>query len=552
MNRKLWLGMGLTIVLLTAVVLGGLYTAQRTPAAPSEPTCAGAATPGADLTRAGLIRLQRVLAKARRGEPIVVAGIGGSITEGMNATASSRRYLNLVYDWWNGKYPGQVTLINAGIGGTGSAIGTHRAEMDLLINQPDFVLVDAAVNDLGASGRRQTFEGLLRKILSQANQPAVIPIYFMTTAGATTQADFVPIAECYQLPQVSFVDRIDQLIQAGQTTLAEVISDDVHPSDKGHAYAAEFIIEYLDSAYNSLPANAADIPAVEPLPAPLYTDAFQYTQLYNHTNIEPGRTGKWRFGFFDRGQGTGWTGLQAGGELTFNEILGTAVGVVVRLQRDENYGMAEIWVDDGPPIKVDAYLPAAAGPGSGPNSQYYLVAENLPLARHTVHVRISPDKNPETGANTQHTFELMSLLVAGAVVDKLDHWGYVYTRTENLALTIGQSDLRDGDTSRAARTGTDPAEIVWHYRNLSDFEAVFFEPPEAPAQPNEFYASPDGLNWKRVSPTVTGGQGNWRKSVYTLSRLTNVNYVKIRWGPGDPAGAPELGQVTIFRVPRGQ
>ncbi len=41
-------------------------------------------------------RLQHLLAKARRGEPLVIAVIGGSITQGASATTAENRYGNLV------------------------------------------------------------------------------------------------------------------------------------------------------------------------------------------------------------------------------------------------------------------------------------------------------------------------------------------------------------------------------------------------------------------------------------------------------------------------
>ncbi|HEY3281966.1 MAG TPA: hypothetical protein VGN26_06790, partial [Armatimonadota bacterium] len=50
-------------------------------------------------------RLQQVMAKARRGDPITVAVIGGSITQGASATAPEKRYGDRVAAWWRERFP---------------------------------------------------------------------------------------------------------------------------------------------------------------------------------------------------------------------------------------------------------------------------------------------------------------------------------------------------------------------------------------------------------------------------------------------------------------
>src|SRR4051812_19063936 len=71
--------------------------------------------------------LQQQLAKARRGENIVVGVIGGSITQGAAASTPEKRYGNLIASWWREKFPGTtVKFVNAGIGATGSDYGALR------------------------------------------------------------------------------------------------------------------------------------------------------------------------------------------------------------------------------------------------------------------------------------------------------------------------------------------------------------------------------------------------------------------------------------------
>ena len=62
-------------------------------------------------------RLFHVFAKARRGEPITVGVIGGSITAGAMASATEKNYASLVTQWWRQTFPkSNIRLVNAGIG----------------------------------------------------------------------------------------------------------------------------------------------------------------------------------------------------------------------------------------------------------------------------------------------------------------------------------------------------------------------------------------------------------------------------------------------------
>src|SRR5690348_9805017 len=50
-------------------------------------------------------RLWRVFQKAEAGKPIVVAAIGGSITQGAWATAQDKNYVSRVFGWWQATFP---------------------------------------------------------------------------------------------------------------------------------------------------------------------------------------------------------------------------------------------------------------------------------------------------------------------------------------------------------------------------------------------------------------------------------------------------------------
>lgn len=93
-------------------------------------------------------RLAAAMEKAKKGESITVATIGGSITQGTAASNQNSCYASRFFSWWQEKFPEcEVNTVNAGIGGTDSYLGVHRADEQLLSYAPDVVVIEFSVND---------------------------------------------------------------------------------------------------------------------------------------------------------------------------------------------------------------------------------------------------------------------------------------------------------------------------------------------------------------------------------------------------------------------
>lgn len=128
-------------------------------------------------------RIRRVVEKARAGEPVTIAYIGGSITQGAGAVPLHTQCY--AYRFWKafaGKYGknNNVKLIKAGVGGTPSELGMIRFERDVLRDgkeKPDLVVVEFAVNDEGDETKGRCYESLVTKILSMPDAPAVLLLF---------------------------------------------------------------------------------------------------------------------------------------------------------------------------------------------------------------------------------------------------------------------------------------------------------------------------------------------------------------------------------------
>ncbi|MBN2276007.1 MAG: hypothetical protein JXK95_16880 [Bacteroidales bacterium] len=420
-------------------------------------------------------RIYHAMAKARRGEPVTVAVIGGSITNGHAASTEDKRWANLVAGWWQANFPSsEVTLVNAGIGATGSDIGTFRVKKDVIEKDPDFVVVEFAVNDAGLDSDyvKKMMEGIVRQLLGDTSKTGVMLLLLKMEDGGTAQADHKVVADYYEIPWVSQVDLIGPALTADGLTLRDVYFDNpgVHPNDLGMQYIADFITEVLDSILHHLPADEA-LPEINlTLPPPLMTDVYATTYTFTPTTLIPDVNTGWETGLYQ------WTSDIPGSELAFT-LDGNAVAIQYTKVFSTERGRIEAWVDDGPHKVIDAFFTETWGT----KPCFELVAEDLPDGDHTLHIKILTENDPQSNG---HFFPLMSVYKAGNITSAPPiavPGTPVKTLTGNAVTLDGSSSNDpDGDTITEYKWSVEefPAAST---ANIADdtLSVTFFTPDEA-------------------------------------------------------------------------
>jgi lysophospholipase L1-like esterase len=345
-------------------------------------------------------RIFHAMDRARRGEDITIAVVGGSITAGNLASSTETRFTNLMTDWWIETFPtSNITLINAGLGGTGSDLGTFRLYRDVLSYNPDFIVVEFSVNDSEGEYAEKMMEGLIRQALMYDSLPGVMMLILKQQSGVSAQASHKPVGNHYNVPIVSFADSIDSRVAEDGHTLGDIFVDGLHPNDLGMQYIADFLIEELELIYNALPAEGSLPPITETLPDPLITDVYAHPYLYSTSTIVPVSNTGWSTG------STKWSAETEGSEITF-EVDGNAVSFIYTRHNIGTRGQVEAWVDDGPHQTFDAYWTETWGPAF----RLALVQENLPDGNHILHARVNGEN---TSGSDGHYFEITNVCKAG-------------------------------------------------------------------------------------------------------------------------------------------
>lgn len=347
-------------------------------------------------------RLQHALAKARRGEPVTVAVIGGSITAGARATKPDRRYGNVIAAWWRQAFPkSKIEFVNAGVGATGTNFAALRVQHDLLAHQPDFVVVEFAVNDGNTRDAAETLEGLLRQILKQPRQPAVMMLFMMHRGGGNAQEWHSKVGAHYGLPMVSFRDALWPEIQAGRLKWETVIADEVHPNDPGHDFAAQCVIARLKVALKGLPADGK-LPAIKPVPAALFSDLFEHTALCEAKELKPTANKGWKL--IDKFNC--WQADAPGSTIEFTISGRLIYGMHLVVKR--GMGKARVQVDDRPPVVLNGWFNQTWGG----YRQTTVLARDLPPGPHRVRIELLEEKDPGSDG---HQFTIYGLGAAGVM-----------------------------------------------------------------------------------------------------------------------------------------
>ena len=297
-----------------------------------------------------MTRMADVFQKAQNGEDITVAYIGGSITEGYNA-GTTEFYAKTCTDLLQGYFPDiTVTGVNAGISGTPSLLGNLRLERDVLSADPDIVFVEFAVNDGQEADYKNAYESLVRTLLTQEKDIAVVLLFTVLDSGYTCQEHMSKIGANYDLPMISVHDSVYEEIEAGRMTWQDYSNDQSHPNElPDPVFSAKYMnMHYMDSA---------TMDGVE-------LDGFEQNDTH----------GSFHNGWMYRGTD--------GGSMKFN-VDCSVLEMVFKANNSDKYGTADIYVDGE---KVKSVVSNMSDGWNNPVTAYLI--DNDSSAEHTVEIRM--------------------------------------------------------------------------------------------------------------------------------------------------------------------
>ncbi|MBR4459003.1 MAG: SGNH/GDSL hydrolase family protein [Clostridia bacterium] len=353
------------------------------------------------LVRAGNpTRLQHVIERAKAGETVTLATIGGSITEGAGASQYKEcwayRFMLGMRALCGAGDGTNVRFVNAGVGGTPSTFGWMRYERDVVSrvqdddNLPDVVVIEFAVNDYNEPSHHQCYEAMVKDILSQPNEPAVILLFSVFQGGFNLQDEIRKIGDTYDLLMVSIRDAAYPHV-GKEWTEQEFFHDQYHPTSFGHAIMADCMLYGVQAcAAQETPEKDIDLDV-----PPAYGLAYAHmTKVFGDSDTEALGISRGGFAHDDTttyrntpvgrvcGSNFHHNAKDGSEPLTFTAEFSRLL-ISWKNTTDASYGAAEVWVDGTRVATLRGQQ------GSWGQSETSLVFTRFQTGEHTVEIRMA-------------------------------------------------------------------------------------------------------------------------------------------------------------------
>lgn len=297
-------------------------------------------------------RIAKVIQKLQAGEEVTIAYLGGSITQGTGAD-NENCYAALTTKWLEAQYPdAAINYVNAGIGATGSYIGVHRCDTQVLSSNPDLVFIDFSVNDTSDRNatNKLTYEGLIRKIWQYESAPGIICIAMTQDNGTSVQDAHGEITDKYSVPFVSYHDAMLNFLNTNDSVQwSDISGDNIHPNLAGHAILSSMLttyLQYITDNLDSIDTTDPELPA-----AGDNGSKYENAQLLTTDDAQPVSTGAFQkkemdFGGFKNP----WIAKSSDGTYTEDDALvieveAQSIGILYG-KLTNNAGLADIYIDD--------------------------------------------------------------------------------------------------------------------------------------------------------------------------------------------------------------
>jgi hypothetical protein len=244
--------------------------------------------------RANLTLTQQRLKEGK----LTIGFIGASITD----ARPRHNWPEPVIAWLVEIYPDcRIVVENAAIAATGSDLGVFRAQRDLIDRGCDLVFIDYSINDKDTpvARRRQTSEGLVRKLLAGGTRDLVLVHTFSQDMYAAVMDERYPpsiqdleeLAEHYAIGSIFMGLHSLKEVMRGQMRWEEWLPDGLHPTSRGSLSYAESVITFLKQELGRKQETSWELKRTAAIATPL--DDHNWEKVWQLPLTEVATEGPW-------------------------------------------------------------------------------------------------------------------------------------------------------------------------------------------------------------------------------------------------------------------
>jgi len=345
--------------------------------------------------------LENTIYRLKKEKKLRVGYFGGSITEGAGATEWDRTsWRARLTAHLRESYPdAEITEIAAAVGGTGTDLGLCRCGHDLLSGDPDLVFIEFATNDSNFTFADQLsgYENCLRQILGYKDTVEVVCVFsatqsterlILTTGDFSSRSVEAMLAHYYGLPTADPGDALRIAVKETGGDWLRYTTDCTHPNDDGYLIYTDVMTKAVDGW---LSAQTPEALTHRALPAPICREPLHPGKLIDLCEC-PELLGDFTFvdRRFKRRFPHYYVANGVGSELTFT-FDGAGFGLYMIL--DNESGIVEVTLDGGETREICLWVEYCKSFSRG---GYEFAFRDLPRGKHSVKLRVSEKKHPES------------------------------------------------------------------------------------------------------------------------------------------------------------
>ena len=313
-----------------------------------------------------------------------VAFMGGSVTDGMGASAIRGGWRTRICNYLQETYPDVAfEQIAANIGGNGSQYGVYFARQFVAVKHPDVLFIEYAVNNAyDGCGDAETlwmhYETLIHTIRAESPYTEIVLAYVSDSHHRSK--DIIPvleqIADKYNLPSLNYYEAVMHAM-GDASNWSNFFIDGVHANDNGYDVMAD-VAKGLFTYAMQTPSETYEKAETPPAQARLQSEA---NALITST-LDPVPSG-WekveKFSYAGRHY-NGCIQTTATDKSITVTFKGTDFGVLVEFAKDA--GVLEYSIDGGAPETLDCVLGYS-------NPKARMLLKNGDDREHTATMRMS-------------------------------------------------------------------------------------------------------------------------------------------------------------------
>lgn len=193
------------------------------------------------------------------GLPVTIVFLGDYVTSADSLPDGNPNHVTLLTEWLKGKYPNQVTVVNAGMNANTISHMKERIDSDVLIHAPDLVVISTGLNDALGAWRipvdeyAKNYQGVIDEILATGESEVIIrtPNPTNSVSKNKTLRPYVQASEKLATQEhvhlFDFYQVMADEVHAKKISQISLMQNTFYPNTKGQAYLFDKFKGYFTS-----------------------------------------------------------------------------------------------------------------------------------------------------------------------------------------------------------------------------------------------------------------------------------------------------------------